>query len=324
MTTGSFFFPKTTKNPVKIRMTKINNTFKILSTTGSSQMWDSFQKDKSINLEQTQNIDYTSDEFFKALMNYFRPMNKSGKPTATLFIGKNTKQASIKHAQRILQGLIDTLKLLKGLKFGDNTGLKRTLKARRTSSEEPSIKLKRFKMAIDECIELCQRAITDRNSKINCEKHFVQMQKVAETVGNPELTLYVLFMTGKLKFARCDYRPAISDFKAFKELCFIYDAFNRRIEAYKMLGKCYSSLKKHKASLIYFTKFLYMAYYMESSKYELMAYDLIGIQYYYIGKLSLAEHYHNRMVTGELEPANSRLRLIGLAKMKLINHLRTE
>ena len=324
MTTGSFFFPKTTKNPVKIRIAKTNNnTFKILNMTNSSQQWDSFQKEKSINLEQTQQIDYTSDQFFKGLMNYFRPVNKSGKPTATLFIGKNTKQVSIKHAQRILQGLIDTLKLLKDLKFGDNTGLKRTLKARRTSSEEPSIKLKRLKMAIDECIELCQKAIADRNSKTTCEKHIVQMQKVAETVGNPELTLYVLFMMGKLKFARCDYRPAINDFKAFKELCFVYDVFTRRIEAYKMLGKCYSSLKKHKTALIYFTKFLYMAYYMESSKYELIAYDLIGIQYYYLGKLQLAEHYHNRMVTGELEPENSRIRSIGLAKMKLIKAIKS-
>lgn len=31
-------------------------------------------------------------------------------------------------------------------------------------------------------------------------------------------------------------------------------------------------------------------------KNELLAYDLIGIQYYYLGEIEKASHYHNRMV----------------------------
>jgi len=76
-------------------------------------------------------------------------------------------------------------------------------------------------------------------------------------------------------------------------------------------------LKYHKTALVYFTKFLYVAWEIDSPKDELLAYDYIGIQYYYMGKLEKAEFFHNRMVGGKLEAKNSRQRQIGIIKIRL-------
>jgi len=55
-------------------------------------------------------------------------------------------------------------------------------------------------------------------------------------------------------------------------------------------------------------KFLGLAWLVNSEVKESRAYDLIGMQYYYMGNLEAAEFYHNKMNLGEMEPKDSSLR----------------
>jgi hypothetical protein len=43
---------------------------------------------------------------------------------------------------------------------------------------------------------------------------------------------------------------------------------------------------------------LRFAWYLKSSKWELVAYEFLGLIYFYKGNLSVAEHYHNKMTNG--------------------------
>lgn len=259
-------------------------------------------------------VDFLSDTFFAKLMNKF-PKTSSQRPITTVLVGRSHKQISVRHAQRIIQSLIDGLKFLKGYRFGD-TSAKQKTKSVYNDLDEPSVKVEKFDNAICECLEMCQAAIDDRASRKSLDRDLKKMVELAQKVGNYELALYFIYLQGKICMTRCDFRQAIIEFKHYKELCVTYDIFSKRLIAYKMLGKCYQGLKMYKTSLIYFTKFLYMAWYIESPKHELLAYDSIGIQYYYLGDLDKAEHFHTRMVGGKLEPKGSRLRKIGITKIK--------
>lgn len=48
---------------------------------------------------------------------------------------------------------------------------------------------------------------------------------------------------------------------------------------------------------------------------ELQAYDLIGKQYYYMGELSLANFYHEKMVLGQFEPMHSPAKDLGITNL---------
>jgi hypothetical protein len=46
---------------------------------------------------------------------------------------------------------------------------------------------------------------------------------------------------------------------------------------------------------------LRLTWYMKDTDKELKAYDLIGVQYFYMGNLEKANFYHNKMLRGECE-----------------------
>jgi hypothetical protein len=49
--------------------------------------------------------------------------------------------------------------------------------------------------------------------------------------------------------------------------------------------------------------------------YELLAYDLIGLQHFYLGELEKSKYYHDKMMDGGFEPENSELRKVGVRKL---------
>jgi len=88
-----------------------------------------------------------------------------------------------------------------------------------------------------------------------------------------------------------------------------------KIEIYSKIGNCYKSWQRHFDALYYFKKMLHLAWFLKDTQSELKAYDNIGIQYYYLGNMSKAEFYHNRMMKGEIEPKTQE-KLICLDYMK--------
>ena len=315
---NSFFLAsRTPKNISSYKLSNINpnnRSHQIVSNQNNS-IEENIKEETPLNKQVFSKSDFTSEAFLiKLLGGFSRPGNS--RPTTTLYNGRATKQISIKHAQRILQSLVDGLKFLKDYKFGELTNPK-TNQRNSTDIDEPHVKLAKFDLAITESLELCHRTINERSSSAKVDQYTRKLIEEAQASSNSEFILYTLYVQGKICMARCDYKQAVTEFKHFKELCSTYNVFSRRLHAYKMLGICYQHLKMHKTALIYFTKFLYMAWHIDSPKHELLAYDFIGLQYYYLGILDKAEHFHNRMVGGKLEPKLSRLRHIGVTKIRL-------
>ena len=52
----------------------------------------------------------------------------------------------------------------------------------------------------------------------------------------------------------------------------------------------------HNKAMQYFIKMLQCAWKINDSQSELKAYDLIGIQYFYLGQVSKAKFYHDKMI----------------------------
>lgn len=64
------------------------------------------------------------------------------------------------------------------------------------------------------------------------------------------------------------------------------------MKAYKMLGQCFATIKRFDLSILYYGKFLRFAWYLKDIDSELAAYDYIGVQYFYMGKLNEARYFH--------------------------------
>ena len=49
---------------------------------------------------------------------------------------------------------------------------------------------------------------------------------------------------------------------------------------------------------------------------EMHAYDHLGVQYFYLGKLDKAKYYHERMMRGQFESQKSPLRELSLEQLR--------
>ena len=71
------------------------------------------------------------------------------------------------------------------------------------------------------------------------------------------------------------------------------------MKSYKNLGICFLRLKMYKMSIRYFGKFLACAWYNNNVDSELLAYDYLGVGYFYEGDLDKAQYYHQKMIYGK-------------------------
>jgi len=129
-------------------------------------------------------------------------------------------------------------------------------------------------------------------------------------------------MVAKVYLVRHEYKKAIDYLKMYKSQISSYDSEQYpvdryKLKAYKSLGRCYQELHNYSIALTYHCKYLQYAWTYGSDKDELMAYDLMGMQYYYMGDLEKANYYHSRMSNGKLEPNDSNTKQIGISRVKL-------
>ena len=66
------------------------------------------------------------------------------------------------------------------------------------------------------------------------------------------------------------------------------------MEAYKSLGQCYYTMRRHDLARICFKKMLENAWVGNSFEGEMEAYESLSVQYYYLGMLDKSLYYHNR------------------------------
>jgi len=93
--------------------------------------------------------------------------------------------------------------------------------------------------------------------------------------------------------------------KLYKSMATVFHDYSRKIDSYKWLALIYQEHQKTDLAIMYLKKMLRLALAVGNKDKELVAYDLLGIQYYYLGNLEVASYFHQKMALGETEPDNS-------------------
>ncbi len=84
---------------------------------------------------------------------------------------------------------------------------------------------------------------------------------------------------------------------------------DERAQIWEKLGRCYVKLEDYRSALMAFKTQLKIGWISNKRSIELIAYDNIGMAYYYLGDLEGAQYYHKRMADGVVEPINSTQRV---------------
>lgn len=270
---------------------------------------------RSRNIEVDNRLDFTCPIFLKQLRRLFPQTNGMRENKIMIHDGGAVYYVSSKHAERILQYLEDELKTSQKLKANLRSDSEVTDTFRNLTDESKIIE--NLDSALTEILAICDDALIEYKHREPLNAHLKNIVKIGHQCLNSELVLYCMYVQGQAYAGRNDIKDAISHFKSYKSQCTPHKLFSHKVHAYKNLGKCYQDLRKHKTALIYFTKFLQMAWYLDSMKYEFLAYDYIGRQYYYLGKTEKANYYHSKMTNGKSEPKTSRFRQVAVYRIAI-------
>jgi len=162
---------------------------------------------------------------------------------------------------------------------------------------------------------ILEGCIDYRKNKEVLEKYLALIVQHAQKSKNIELHLEALKIQGKILLLYSDLHKAINIFKTVKHMADANRSFTNKLKSYKYLGRCFQAVHNHPMAIFYYVKLLQTAWLCNSTRYELLAYDLMGVQYYYMGDLEKAKYYHQSMMAGEVEPKHSELRKLGIDKI---------
>jgi tetratricopeptide (TPR) repeat protein len=157
------------------------------------------------------------------------------------------------------------------------------------------------------------------NNRDNREDLFSSISLMAaELMQTKDFGLYVesLKLQAKIFKIYGDFSKSLQTYTQAMQLCNKHNLYKLKTKVYKRLGKLYLELQNLPKAKSNFIKSLQMAWFVSSQKYELLAYDLLGLIAYYEGSIEKAKYYHNRMITCELEDINSAIRLVAISKIK--------
>ncbi len=91
----------------------------------------------------------------------------------------------------------------------------------------------------------------------------------------------------------------------------IKDKLNE-MRSYLHLGKVLQIQKEYEQSLIVLKRLLQLAWREKNLSYELIAYEMIGTQHFYLTNLSRAQYYLDRASRGKFEVYSSKIREFSL------------
>lgn len=166
-----------------------------------------------------------------------------------------------------------------------------------------------------------RQAIRQLKNRVEFNEAFNEIEMKCHQAKNIALTLKTLLLHAKLVLLFQDVYKAIILYKNCKKLATNCQMYKCLISCYKGLGRCFQKLQQYKLALSYFAKMLQCSWKIKDNDHEILAYDLIGMQYYYMGELEKSKLYHQKMVEGELEPESSNLRRLAIENfLKKKNH----
>lgn len=117
-------------------------------------------------------------------------------------------------------------------------------------------------------------------------------------------------LIGVLLLNKRDFLGAINEFKILRDMAEEVENDKMRLHAYSLLGSCYQFMKEYENAIKCFKKQLEISWSKGDYQGEMMAYDKIAINYFYLSDLEKAKYYQERMMRGQFEGKKSKLRKI--------------
>ena len=161
---------------------------------------------------------------------------------------------------------------------------------------------------------LIRTAINSVKNRSDIDKAFHEIEIKCQQSHNMALTIRSLLLHAKIILMLQDVYKAIIIYKNCKKLAVNFQLFHYLISCYKGLGRCFQYLKQYSLALNYFAKMLQCSWKLNDKDHEILSYDLIGMQFFYLGDLEKSKYYHQRMVDGEIEPENSNVRKLAVTR----------
>lgn len=248
----------------------------------------------------------------------------SAKNMKSLAQTKGVSRVTLNHFHRIINALIREVQL-----FSKNKQEILTLKGNIAHEQFLEVEYEHFDREaalIERCRSSCKTLLAkvedlmSSHSKIKSRK-FVddslsELSDISRESDNYEVQMYVVKLWGKVAKERRDYSKAHYLFSQLKNLSNSYDSVMNKIRALKNIGKCYRDQLKYKKALSAFIKMVEYAWVANDKRYELLAYDLIAQQYFYMNCMDKALFYHDKFMSGRVEPEDSELRRLGISRVK--------
>ena len=154
---------------------------------------------------------------------------------------------------------------------------------------------------------------------LNIKLTITQMKafiEIASKFSYPEISSYIYKFFAKMLTFYSEFYNAHNLNKTAYFLAKTHNLHYLLMTLHKRLGKLNRKMNKNRVALKHFLRMLNFSWFLDNDQYEFLAYDEIGLSFYYLNELEKANFYHLRMLDGEKEAKNSVSRALGVLKIK--------
>lgn len=106
-----------------------------------------------------------------------------------------------------------------------------------------------------------------------------------EIKDNHKMLLQCIELKGKILRDLGDYQRSITALKKGRLYCNIGKHFTKKLFLYKIIIETYIQMREYTNAMIFSKKMLRLSWVINNEDYEIIAYDKIGLIYYYEGDL---------------------------------------
>ena len=158
---------------------------------------------------------------------------------------------------------------------------------------------------IHQKLEGVKELIVDKMHDI-IQKMFEEFVREYTRDKNPlldnKLIFYCLLKTeGDIMIELSDYNKALQAYKALRNYCRVWGMLEQEQWMCEQIGVAYRQLRYHERAVDYFKCQLSLAWERNDDTGEMRSYDNLSIEYYYVGDITKAQLYHDRVLKGRNE-----------------------
>ena len=143
-------------------------------------------------------------------------------------------------------------------------------------------------------------------------QHAYELSTIAKTFIHTNAAFYCLKLLGSLLMHLKYSKDAINIFTTMRDLGYELLNWSYVIQAFDLLAKALQRSSQYEEAVIAYKKMLQLAWVTNSQEYEILAYQGLSKQLFYMQQIKRSEFYLKRALTCELEPKDSRQRTMSI------------